>query len=62
MSLGDSILQTASIARCGSVVVTANDHTIVDLPVQAEARSGEETPSHHRRDARGDRFRLHRRP
>jgi len=29
MSLGDSILQTASIARCVSGAVTATDHTIL---------------------------------
>src|SRR4030088_2196746 len=34
MSLGDSILQTASIARCVSVAVTATDHTIFKAPVQ----------------------------
>jgi hypothetical protein len=34
MSLGDSILQTASIARCVSVVVTATDHTIFSPSVQ----------------------------
>ena len=28
MSLGDSILQTASMARCVSVAVTATDHII----------------------------------
>ncbi len=38
MSLGDSILQTASIARCVSVAVTACDHTIFNPSVQAEAR------------------------
>src|ERR1700674_424607 len=34
MSRGDSILQTASIARCVSVPVTATNHTIFDSPVQ----------------------------
>ena len=34
MSLGDSILQTASIVRCVSVAVTATDHTIFSPPVQ----------------------------
>src|SRR5258707_7708741 len=38
MSLGDSILQTASIARCVSVAVTTTDHTIFTLSLQAEAR------------------------
>ena len=33
MSLGDSILQTASIARCVSVA-TATDHTIFDPSAQ----------------------------
>jgi len=34
MSLADSILQTASIARCGSVAFTATDHTIFNPPAQ----------------------------
>ncbi|MFZ0738869.1 MAG: hypothetical protein WA755_18490 [Candidatus Acidiferrales bacterium] len=34
MSLGDSIRQTASIARCVSVAVTATNHIIFDSPVQ----------------------------
>src|SRR2546425_9176139 len=34
MSRGDSILQTASIARWVSVAVTATDHTIINPPVQ----------------------------
>src|SRR5437773_5989851 len=34
MSLGDSILQIASIARWVSVAVTATDHTIINAPVQ----------------------------
>src|SRR2546426_5626495 len=34
MSLADSILQTASIARCVSVAVTATDQTIFIPPVQ----------------------------
>jgi len=34
MSLGDSILQTASIARCVSVAATATDHTIFDPSAQ----------------------------
>jgi hypothetical protein len=34
MSLGDSILQTASIARCVSEAVTAPDQTIFDPPAQ----------------------------
>src|SRR5712671_6722222 len=36
MSLGDSILQTASMARWVSVAVTATDHTIFDPPVQPQ--------------------------
>src|SRR5207245_3376890 len=36
--LADSILQTASIARCVSVAVTATDHTTFNPPAQAEAR------------------------
>src|SRR6476620_10561598 len=40
MSLGDSILQTASMARWVSVAVTTTDHTIFDPPVQVEASSG----------------------
>ena len=35
MSLGDSILQTASIVRCISVAVTATDHTIFNGSAQA---------------------------
>src|SRR5437660_2035010 len=38
MSLGDSILQTASIVRCVSVAVTATDQTIFSPSVQARAR------------------------
>src|SRR5260370_26143975 len=34
MSVGDSILQTASIARCVSVAVTATDQTIFKAPAQ----------------------------
>src|ERR1700732_319369 len=34
MSLGDSILQTASMARCVSVAVTASDQNIFDPQVQ----------------------------
>jgi hypothetical protein len=30
MSLGDSILHTASIARCVSVAGTATDHTVIN--------------------------------
>src|SRR5256885_3807021 len=37
MSLGDSILQTASMARWVSVAVTATDHTIFDPPTQPDA-------------------------
>ena len=37
MILADSILQTASMARCVSVTVTATDHTTFDPPVQAGA-------------------------
>ena len=36
MSLADSILQTASIARCVSVAVTATDHTIFNPSAQDE--------------------------
>src|SRR5260370_39477027 len=35
MSLGDSILQPASMARCVSVAVTATDHNIFIAPAQA---------------------------
>ena len=35
MSLADSILQTASIARCVSVTVTATNHTIITPAAQA---------------------------
>src|SRR6267154_120189 len=35
MSLGDSILQTASMARCVSVAVTATDHSMFIVPAQA---------------------------
>jgi len=38
MILADSILQTASIARCVSVAVTATDHTIFASALQAEER------------------------
>jgi hypothetical protein len=34
MILADSIRQTASITRCGSVAVTTTDHTTFDPPVQ----------------------------
>src|SRR5688572_4968634 len=37
MTLGDSMRQTASIARCVSVAVTATDHTIVSAQVQLRA-------------------------
>src|ERR1700730_11906900 len=37
MILADSILQTASIARCVSVAATATDHTIFTPSVQTEA-------------------------
>jgi len=47
MSLGDSILQTASIARCVSVAVTANDHTIFNPSLQAEVRQQETTVESH---------------
>jgi hypothetical protein len=40
MILADSILQTASMARCVSVAVTATDHTIFTPRVQAEGRRG----------------------
>src|SRR5437016_3600446 len=40
MSLADSILQTASIARWVSEAVMTTDHTIFDPPVQAQARRG----------------------
>jgi len=36
--LADSILQTASMARCVSVAVTATHHTIFNPLVQARAR------------------------
>ena len=39
MTLGDSMRQTASIARCVSVAVTATDHTIVSAQVQLRAGS-----------------------
>jgi hypothetical protein len=39
MSLGDSILQTASIARCVSVAVTDIDQTIFNRPVQGKPPS-----------------------
>jgi hypothetical protein len=35
MSLDHSIRKTASIARCVSVAVTANDHTIFNPAMQA---------------------------
>ena len=35
MILGDSIRQTASIARCISVALTANDHITFDPSAQA---------------------------
>src|SRR2546427_63671 len=38
MILADSILQTASNARCVSVAVTATDHTTFNPSAQAEAR------------------------
>src|SRR6266403_4399859 len=38
MSRGDSILQTASIARCISVAVTATDNTTFRPPVQGNRR------------------------
>ena len=38
MILADSILQTASMARCVSVAVTATHHTIFDSPAQARVR------------------------
>jgi len=38
MILGDSILQTASIARCVSVAITATDHIIFNPEAQAEQR------------------------
>jgi len=37
--LADSILQTASMARCVSVAVTATHHIIFNRPVQARARA-----------------------
>src|SRR5229473_1356206 len=37
ISLGDSILQTASIVRCVSVAVTATDHIIFNPPAQEAA-------------------------
>src|SRR6266487_1927960 len=40
MSLGDSILQTASMARCVSVAVTATDHIIFNPPVQEAQAPG----------------------
>jgi hypothetical protein len=40
MSLGDSILQTASIARWISVAGTATDHTIFDSEAQAGSGDG----------------------
>jgi len=40
MSLGDSILQTASIVRCVSVAVTASDHTTFDPSVELPGRDG----------------------
>src|SRR5690348_5447983 len=42
ISLGDSILQTASMVRCISVAATATDHTIFDRLPQVEAPSGRE--------------------
>src|SRR5437773_302775 len=39
ISLGDSILQTASIARCVSAAVTATDHTIFNPPPQDRSAS-----------------------
>jgi hypothetical protein len=47
MSLGDSILQTASIARWVSVAVTATDHTIF-----GPAAQGRDSPGHKGRDSR----------
>ncbi len=38
MILADSILQTASIARCVSVAVTATDHITFAPSVQADGR------------------------
>ena len=38
MSLGDSILQTASIARCVSEAVIATDQTTAGGPTQAAVR------------------------
>src|SRR5215510_8843931 len=38
ISLADSILQTASMARCVSVAVTATDHNINEVGVQWEGR------------------------
>jgi hypothetical protein len=38
MILADSILQTASMARCVSVAVTATNHIIFNALVQARAR------------------------
>jgi hypothetical protein len=38
MILADSMRQTASMARCVSVAVTATDHTTFDLRVQVEAQ------------------------
>src|SRR5229473_5267934 len=42
MSLGDSILQTASMAPCVSVVVTPTDHITFTPSAQVEAPSGRE--------------------
>src|SRR5437870_13007745 len=41
MSLGDSILQTASIAACVSVAITATDNTASERPPQVVHRVGE---------------------
>jgi len=41
MIRGDSIRQTASIARCISVALTANDHITFDPPAQASKQASE---------------------
>jgi hypothetical protein len=41
MILADSMRQTASMARCVSVAVTATDHTTFDLRVQVGAHRDE---------------------
>jgi hypothetical protein len=43
MIFGDSIRQTASMARCVSVAVTATDHIIFASSAQVEARAMEKS-------------------